>query len=138
MKKILILAANIMLCIGVAQGGVRDGTALSRTKNDKANVQSRVITTKRNTGVRSATLVPRVADSGSRSANVVERSATTRNVNTARAAAPVVSARSAQARTMVSRSSVPVNVARASIKDAEPALMRMATGKSNRVPRDAE
>ena len=123
MKKILILAANIMLCIGVAQGGVRDGTALSRTKNDKANVQSRVITTKRNTGVRSATLVPRAVDSGARAANVVERSATTRNVNTARVASPVVSARSAQARTMVSRGSVPVNVARASIKDAEPALM---------------
>ena len=123
MKKILILAANIMLCIGVAQGGVRDGTAVSRTKNDKANVQSRVITTKRNTGVRSATLVPRAADSGSRGANVVERSATTRGGNVARVATPGVSARSAQARTMVSRSSVPVNVARVSIKDAEPALM---------------
>ncbi len=62
MKKILFFTANLLTCIGIAGGAVRDGTAVSRTKNEKntPQVQSRTATTvKRSTSPRTTTLVPR-------------------------------------------------------------------------------
>ena len=35
MKRVLIFAVNIMLCVGLAYAGVRDGTAVLRAKTDK-------------------------------------------------------------------------------------------------------
>ena len=35
MKKILIFTGNLLACIGIANGAIRDGTAVSRTKSEK-------------------------------------------------------------------------------------------------------
>ena len=64
MNKILIFVANLLVCIGVANAGVRDGTTVSRTKSDKNTVQSqgRISTTvRRSTTPRTTALVPRTA-----------------------------------------------------------------------------
>ena len=63
MKKILIFAANLLLCVGFANAAVRDGTTVQRTKNnDSRTTQSRVsTTTKRTNTARGTVVVPRAA-----------------------------------------------------------------------------
>lgn len=64
MNKILIFVANLLVCIGVANAGVRDGTTVSRAKSDKNTVQSqgRISTTvRRSTTPRTTALVPRAS-----------------------------------------------------------------------------
>ncbi len=79
MKKILIFALNLLVCLGDAGAAVRDGTAVSRTKTNKA-VQSRTSTTeRRQTTSRGTTLTPQTT---------VTRSATTARDNGARKSRP--------------------------------------------------
>ena len=50
MKKILIFAANVLTCMGVANGAVRDGTTVSRASktNSSTSPQGRIYSTTRN------------------------------------------------------------------------------------------
>ncbi len=63
MKKILIFGANLLMCIGIANAAVRDGTSITRTKTEKntpQQTQSRISTTPvRTTTARTTTLSPR-------------------------------------------------------------------------------
>ncbi len=60
MKKILIFAANLILCVGFANAGVRDGTVVTRGKNTAT--QGRVSTTaKRVNSSRGTVVAPRGA-----------------------------------------------------------------------------
>ncbi|MBQ2017316.1 MAG: hypothetical protein II208_02180, partial [Alphaproteobacteria bacterium] len=83
MKKILFFAVNILTCIGVATGAVRDGTAISRTKTEKntTQTQSRTATTvKKKTSPRTTSLIPRNANSSQRTPTnnrIKSRNATT-------------------------------------------------------------
>ena len=63
MKKILCFIMNTVVCIGVANAAVRDGTAITRTKSERNTppTQGRLTTTTQRTKqARTATLVPRV------------------------------------------------------------------------------
>ncbi len=110
MNKILIFIANLLVCIGVANGAVRDGTAISRTKSDIKNhpTQTRTGTiVKRNTTPRTTTLVPRAigttnariaiprttASTARNTTSTISRSATTVRggaVTPARNATPII------------------------------------------------
>lgn len=59
MKKILIFIANLLVCMSFADAAVRDGTAVSRTKSDKTQTQSRVATTVKQNTARTSVLAPR-------------------------------------------------------------------------------
>lgn len=62
MKKILCFIMNTVVCIGVANAAVRDGTAITRTKSERNTppTQGRLTTTTQRTKqARTATLVPR-------------------------------------------------------------------------------
>lgn len=59
MKKILIFIANLLVCMSFADAAVRDGTAVSRTKSDKPQTQSRVATTVKQNTARTSVLAPR-------------------------------------------------------------------------------
>ncbi len=75
MKKILFFAANMLTCIGVATGAVRDGTTVSRTKTEKETQQTQVrtaTTSRKTTAPRKTTLSPR-------SATTTPRTTTSRN-----------------------------------------------------------
>ena len=123
MKKILIFAVNIMLCIGSVYAGVRDGTAVSRAKTDKSNVQSRVSTTvKRNSVPRATVLVPR-KESVARSASASGRNIASRGNVASRVATGMVSRTNVTGRTVAGSGRSAQNMSRASIKDAAPALM---------------
>ncbi|MDO4423691.1 MAG: hypothetical protein Q4C08_02740 [Pseudomonadota bacterium] len=80
MKKILIFTGNLLACIGIANGAIRDGTAVSRTKSEKniVQTQSRTATTpRRATTPRTTTLAPRQTVATERTA--VKKSARTTN-----------------------------------------------------------
>lgn len=79
MKKILIFAANLLLCAGVAGAAVRDGTAVSRNKSDAAS-QSRISTTVRSRTARTATALSPRANSTTTSPS---RATTTRSATAA-------------------------------------------------------
>ena len=79
MKKILIFTGNLLACIGIANGAIRDGTTISRTKSEKnvIHTQSRTATTPRRTSTpRTTALKPRQAVS---TARTVAQSARTVN-----------------------------------------------------------
>ncbi len=63
MKRVLIFLANLVVCVGAANGAVRDGTAVSRAKSDKNSVplQSRSATVVKRDAPRNVTLAPRSA-----------------------------------------------------------------------------
>lgn len=85
MKKILFFVANLLVCIGVSDAAVRDGTGPSRTLS---STQSRISTTpKRTTSARTTTLSPRSNVGTARNA-VATRSATTSGNITSRSATP--------------------------------------------------
>lgn len=46
MKKILFFTANLLTCISIANGAIRDGTSASRVSNGKQPTQNRVTTTR--------------------------------------------------------------------------------------------
>ena len=80
MKKLLILIANILVCMSFANAAVRDGTAVSRTgKSEKT--QSRVATKNIPEKKRTTVLTPRVstATASRATGSVKSRSATSRN-----------------------------------------------------------
>ena len=69
MKKILIFALNLLICAGIADAAVRDGTSVSRSKSGKVVSQSRVATTpKRNTS-KTSVLTPRSATNTTKRSN---------------------------------------------------------------------
>ena len=122
MKKILIFAVNIMLCVGLAYAGVRDGTAVLRAKTDKAGSQSRVSTVAKRVGVpRTTVLTPR-KESVVRASNGAERKQNVHGNVTARTANVSVG-RSVSVRSsgMVDRNAQ--KLSRASIVEETPALM---------------
>lgn len=59
MKKILIFAANLLLCIGVSDAAVRDGTGTQRTKSDRTTTQSRIATSNKRVSNKQTVLAPR-------------------------------------------------------------------------------
>ena len=61
MKKILIFALNLLVCAGIADAAVRDGTESSRSKSGKVVTQSRVATTQKRSGSKTSVLSPRSA-----------------------------------------------------------------------------
>lgn len=118
MKRVLIFAVNIMLCVGLAYAGVRDGTAVLRAKTDKTISQSRVSTVAKRASVpRSAVLTPR-KESPSRGSNVAERKQNARGAVVARSANVTVG-RGASG--IVGRNGQ--NLPRTSIIEETPALM---------------
>ena len=122
MKKILIFAVNIMLCVGLAYAGVRDGTAVLRAKTDKTNSQSRVSTVAKRVSVpRTTVLTPR-KESVVRGSGVTERNQSVRGNVVARAAG-VVGGRNSAGRVSNVAVRNGANMSRASIVDATPALM---------------
>lgn len=58
MKKILFFTANLLACIGIANGAVRDGTATSRSSAGKQPAQNRINTTSRPMVITARTLSP--------------------------------------------------------------------------------
>ena len=79
MKKILIFAANLLTCIGLANAAVRDGTAISRPQSTKAAQQQVRTTTKRATSARTTKLTQRPqATQTQRNNDVKSRTATNR------------------------------------------------------------
>ncbi|MBQ8294056.1 MAG: hypothetical protein IJX89_01565 [Alphaproteobacteria bacterium] len=93
MKKILIFAANLLLCAGVAGAAVRDGTAVSRNKSDTAS-QSRISTTVRSRTARTSTaLSPRVNATADTSSSRAITTRATANNNAKRTNTASVSSR---------------------------------------------
>ncbi len=78
MSKLLIFTINLLACIGIANGAVRDGTAVSRTKSEKntTQTQSRTATTpRRTTTARTTALVPRTPQTKARPSTQTVRTA---------------------------------------------------------------
>ncbi|MBO5704407.1 MAG: hypothetical protein J6R99_00135, partial [Alphaproteobacteria bacterium] len=61
MKKLLIFILNTIICVGTCNAAVRDGTSVSRQKNDKQSApsQSRISTQPKRVSSRTAVLSPR-------------------------------------------------------------------------------
>ncbi len=61
MKKLLFFILNTLICVGICDAAVRDGTAVSRAKSDKNTTQSqsRISTTPKRVSSRSTVLTPR-------------------------------------------------------------------------------
>ena len=61
MKKLLIFILNTIICVGACDAAVRDGTSVSRQKNDKQSApsQSRISTQPKRVSSRTAVLSPR-------------------------------------------------------------------------------
>lgn len=59
MKKILVFATNLLVCIGLADAAVRDGTNPLRTKSDRTSSQSRVATTNKRATAKTTVLTSR-------------------------------------------------------------------------------
>ena len=100
MKKILVFATNLLICTGLANAAVRDGTNPSRTKSDRAPTQSRVATTNKRATNKTAILAPRSANP------VTKRTATSARSVSSRVTAPqkksVISRASTEAATTMS------------------------------------
>ena len=87
MNKILIFVANLLVCLGVANAGVRDGTTISRAKSDKTATQQRISTTvKRSTTPRTTALVPRTTKNTTASRSATTSSRTTNSATVSRSA----------------------------------------------------
>ena len=78
MKKILVFATNLLICAGLANAAVRDGTNPSRTKSDRAPTQSRVATTNKRATNKTSILAPRSANSANKRAATSARSVSSR------------------------------------------------------------
>ena len=69
MKKILIFALNLLICAGIADAAVRDGTSVSRSKSGKVVSQSRVATTPKRNSAKTTVLTPRSATNTTKRSN---------------------------------------------------------------------
>lgn len=96
MNKILIFITNLLVCLGVANAAVRDGTSISRNSSDKnTSTQVRASTVaKRQTAQRGTTLVPRTATTARATTNQ-SRTATARTGTAQSTARTATTARSA-------------------------------------------
>ncbi len=70
MKKLLFFILNTLICVGICDAAVRDGTAVPRAKSDKntAQSQSRISTTPKRVSSRSTVLTPRANSAPTRQA----------------------------------------------------------------------
>lgn len=70
MKKLLFFILNTLICVGICDAAVRDGTAVSRAKSDKNTTQSqsRISTTPKRVSSRSTVLTPRANSATTRQA----------------------------------------------------------------------
>lgn len=70
MKKLLFFILNTLICVGICDAAVRDGTAVSRAKSDKNTTQSqsRISTTPKRVSSRSTVLTPRANSAPTRQA----------------------------------------------------------------------
>ncbi len=80
MNKILAFVVNFLVCIGIANGAVRDGTNALRAKGSTPQTQSRISTKNvRSTTARTSVLTPRAATNSPRkNTKVSSRKATTK------------------------------------------------------------
>ena len=101
MKRVLVFLANLLVCVGVANAAVRDGTAVSRVKSDKNTVatQARSATVVKRETPRTSVLPARSAAnsvqnrSGTVARTAVARPASVRtdkNINAKRNMTPIV------------------------------------------------
>lgn len=95
MKRVLVFLANLVVCVGVANAAVRDGTAVSRAKSDKDNVvtQARSATVVKRNTARTGVLGARNATNSGKNRSAVARSGTDVRVTSARSATNVSGAR---------------------------------------------
>lgn len=109
MKGILIFIANILVCIGIANAAVRDGTSVNRAKSGTQPVQQRISTESKSARTargRTSVLTPRATNNtNARTATVAQRgtarTASNNRTTAARLAkpqqTPIVSARATTA-----------------------------------------
>ena len=119
MKRVLVFLANLLVCVGIANAAVRDGTAVSRVKSDKNTVA---------TQTRSATVVKRETP---RTSVLPARSATNSVQNRSGTVARTAVARPASVRTdkniNAKRNMTPI-VARAGSDASSGAMLATRTG----------
>ncbi len=112
MKGVLIFITNMLVCIGIANAAVRDGTSVNRQKSPTQSVQQRISTeskSARSSRGRTSVLTPRATQ------NTTARSATTQNRTTN-------ARKTSNNRTTVSRSAQPTVSARATSGAQTPAV----------------
>ncbi len=80
MKKILVFATNLLLCIGVADAAVRDATGMPRAKTDRTPTQSRVATTNKRATTKKTVLSPRTPATNKRTTTARTAIQTTKSV----------------------------------------------------------
>ena len=86
MKRVLVFLANLLVCVGVANAAVRDGTAVSRAKSDKNVLQSqtRTATVVKRSEPRTTVLSARGTTNSNKSRTTISRSGTVARSTTAR------------------------------------------------------
>lgn len=80
MKKILFFVLNLLVCIGIADAAVRDGTSSARAKTGRTVSQSRVATTPKRTTSKTSVLTPRSAKPVAKRTNTDAQQSRTQNV----------------------------------------------------------
>ena len=113
MKRVLVFLASLVICAGVTNAAVRDGTAVSRAKSDKGNATAQV-----------------------RTATVVQRNAPRTTVLAARAGTNAVTGRNS-GRTVTGRSTVSGDKAQGTIGRSAVNVGRNATSVVARAGVDA-
>ena len=80
MKKILFFVLNLLVCIGISDAAVRDGTSSARAKTGRTVSQSRVATTPKRTTSKTSVLTPRSAKPVAKRTNTDAQQSRTQNV----------------------------------------------------------
>lgn len=95
MKRVLVFLANLLVCVGVANAAVRDGTAVSRAKSDKniSQTQARTATTVKRVENRTSVLSSRGTSNSKNARTTVARSGTVARSTNARTAKNVNNSR---------------------------------------------
>lgn len=101
MKRVLVFLANLLVCVGVANAAVRDGTAVSRVKSDKnvSQTQARTATVVKRSEPRTSVLSARGTTNSNKGRTTVSRGGTvarsttvrsTKNISNSRNMTPIV------------------------------------------------
>lgn len=101
MKRVLVFLANLLVCVGVADAAVRDGTAVSRVKSDKnvSQTQARTATVVKRSEPRTTVLSARGTTNSNKGRTTVSRGGTvarsttvrsTKNISNSRNMTPIV------------------------------------------------
>ncbi|MBO5946656.1 MAG: hypothetical protein J6Q44_00740 [Alphaproteobacteria bacterium] len=95
MKRVLVFLANLLVCVGVANAAVRDGTAVSRAKSDKnvSQTQARTATVVKRSEPRTSVLSARTPTNSNKARTATMRTAVARsakNVSNSRNMTPIV------------------------------------------------